>query len=163
MGCRNEPVPLRAMLDEVTLMHAGAAAQKGLACRLVAAAALPEMFVCDRTKVIQVLNNLLHNAVKFTARGEVTLTVRREGDILRFEVRDTGPGIIPEKQATIFERFVQGETFLTRQYAGTGLGLALARELVELMGGIIGVESMSGQGATFHFMLPLDAAVEVGA
>ena len=109
------------------------------------------------------LNNLLHNAVKFTARGEVTLTVRREGDILRFEVRDTGPGIIPEKQATIFERFVQGETFLTRQYAGTGLGLALARELVELMGGIIGVESMSGQGATFHFMLPLDAAVEVGA
>ena len=158
MDCHSEPVRLRPMLEEVIRVHAGTAEQKGIACRLEADGALPATFVCDRTKVIQVLNNLLHNAVKFTGRGEVVLAVRAEGDALRFEVRDTGPGISPDKQATIFERFVQGENFLTRQYGGAGLGLALARELVELMGGRIGLHSVPGEGATFDFTLPLQPA-----
>lgn len=152
-------VPLRPLLEEVVQVHAAAAAGKGIECRLQAADDLPEDFVCDRTKTVQVLNNLLHNAVKFTVSGWTELVVQREGNRLRFEVRDSGPGIDTHVQARIFERFVQGEGFMTRNYAGTGLGLALARELVELMGGAIGVSSSVGAGAVFYFVLPVrDAA-----
>jgi len=148
-------VALRPLLEEVVQVHAAAAAGKGIECRLQAADDLPDAFVCDRTKVVQVLNNLLHNAVKFTDKGWTELAVRREGGSLRFEVRDSGPGIEAHVQASIFERFVQGERFMTRHHAGTGLGLALARELVELMGGTIGVTSSVGTGAAFHFLLPI--------
>jgi signal transduction histidine kinase len=149
-----EPVPLRALLQDVVQAHAGVATAKGLECTLALDTELPELLDCDRTKVVQVLNNLLHNAVKFTDEGEVGVVACPEGQDIRFEVRDTGPGIAAADQAMIFEKFVQAENFLTRQHAGSGLGLALARELIELMGGRIGLDSTPGQGSVFHFSLP---------
>jgi len=164
MEVERSVVALKPLLDEVILTHAAAAAGKGIECRLDAPGDLPATLDCDRTKVVQVLNNLLHNAVKFTEHGHVELSVRTQGGWLHFEVRDTGPGIPSSVQAMIFEKFVQGEGFMTRRHAGTGLGLALARELVELMGGSIGVVSQPGEGATFHFRLPLaPAGLEVRA
>ena len=150
-----EPVALRALLEDVVQTHAGVATAKGLACSLALDTELPELFDCDRTKLVQVLNNLLHNAVKFTERGEVEVVAQPEGRTIRFEVRDTGPGIPAADQAVIFEKFVQGEGFLTRRHAGTGLGLALARELIELMGGHIALRSAPGEGSVFHFALPV--------
>lgn len=148
-------VDLQPLLEEVVHVHAAAAQAKGVECRLTLGPDLPPTFTADRTKTVQVLNNLLHNAVKFTDHGWTELSVRREGDHLRFDVRDTGPGIAAEDQASVFKKFVQGETFITRRHAGTGLGLALARELVELMGGSIGLTSELGAGSVFHFTLPL--------
>jgi signal transduction histidine kinase len=148
-------VDLRALLDEVVRTHAAAAASKGIACGSRIAEALPATFTCDRTKVVQILNALLHNAVDLTERGEVELAVGREGSDLRFEVRDTGPGVAAEAQARLFEPFALDERLATRTHAGTRLELALAKALVQLMGGSIGVSSAPGRGALFHFTLPL--------
>jgi CheY-like chemotaxis protein len=107
-----------------------------------------------------VVINLISNAVKFTERGEVKITVRQAGSDLfnpsfEFEVHDTGVGIKPENCTTIFESFAQEDTSSTRQYEGTGLGLAICKQLVELMGGQIGVSSTPGIGSTFFFSVPL--------
>ena len=117
--------------------------------------------VCgDGQRLRQVIINLISNAVKFTERGEVTITVRHEGSGLlnsafRFEVTDTGIGIKPESCNAIFESFAQEDSTTTRQYGGTGLGLAICKQLVELMGGQIGVSSTPGVGSTFYFSVPL--------
>lgn len=120
----------------------------------------------DGPHVRQVLLNLLANAVKFTEKGGVTLTVRTLNDALaenvphmiRFEVRDTGIGIPEEKQAKIFEPFTQADDSITRVYGGSGLGTTIARNLVLLMGGRIGVQSSVGQGSLFWFEIPLEPA-----
>jgi two-component system, sensor histidine kinase and response regulator len=124
--------------------------------------------VCgDGQRLRQVIINLISNAVKFTERGEVTISVRQTGAELlnsafRFEVKDTGIGIKPENCATIFESFVQEDSSTTREYGGTGLGLAICKQLVELMHGQIGLTSTPGVGSTFYFSVPLapDAAAE---
>jgi signal transduction histidine kinase len=106
------------------------------------------------TRLQQVLNNLLSNAVKFTDTGEVTMHVSAVEDDIAFAIRDTGPGIPPEFHAEVFEKFKQLETFLTRQHEGTGLGLALVKQLVEHMGGRITLDSEVGVGSTFTVYLP---------
>lgn len=115
----------------------------------------------------QVLINLLGNGIKFTEKGEVELRCELAGPIpdsgpviLRFSVRDTGIGIPLEQQEKILEPFVQAENSTSRRFGGTGLGTAIARDLVELMGGELSLESVPGEGTTFHFTLPLvlDAA-----
>src|SRR5205823_11144888 len=108
----------------------------------------------------QVLLNLLANAVKFTERGDVTLltTVVESSSAearVRFEIKDTGIGIASEKQALIFEPFMQADNSITRVYGGTGLGTTIARQLVSLMGGEIGVASTLGAGSTFWVELSL--------
>ncbi len=116
----------------------------------------------DGPRLGQVLLNFLSNAVKFTACGgvHVRLTRKKHGDLqrLRIEVRDTGPGIAPDKIDALFERFTQADATISRQYGGTGLGLAIARRIVQGMGGRIGAASKPGQGSTFWFELDLPAS-----
>ncbi|RMF86095.1 MAG: HAMP domain-containing protein [Planctomycetota bacterium] len=115
------------------------------------------MLITDRGRLRQVLFNLLSNAIKFSPEhGRIRLRARRDGaDGVAISVQDEGPGIRPEDQETIFEKFRQADQSATREHEGTGLGLAIARELTTLLGGEIGVESEPGHGATFWVRLPL--------
>ena len=117
--------------------------------------ALPEWVVSDRHRLMQVLVNLLGNAIKFTHTGEVMLSVHREADSLLFMVRDTGIGISPARLAHVFERFEQASQQTAQDYGGNGLGLSISRQLVGLLGGRIGVQSELGMGSQFWFRLPL--------
>ncbi|MEM7505801.1 MAG: ATP-binding protein [Pseudomonadota bacterium] len=113
-------------------------------------------YIGDARRVKQILINLAGNAVKFTEDGGIAIHARKAArGGLRFEVRDTGPGIPTDQQATIFERFRQADGSNIRKHGGTGLGLAISSSLVELMGGRIGVESEPGEGASFWFEIPL--------
>jgi signal transduction histidine kinase len=120
---------------------------------------LPEIVVADPLRLRQVLTNLIHNAIKFTTSGQVHVTATREvsNDIaeLHISVCDTGCGVAPEKQMTIFEAFTQADGSTTRLYGGTGLGLTISGELMRLMDGRIWVESTLGAGSIFHVVLPL--------
>lgn len=110
---------------------------------------------CDPERLSQVLNNLLSNAGKFTKQGTVKVSYLVKDGQVEFQVTDTGIGIAPEYHEKIFDRFRQIENAHSRKYGGNGLGLAISRKLIELMGGIIWVESRQGEGATFYFTLPL--------
>ncbi len=109
----------------------------------------------DPARVGQILYNLISNAVKFTERGAVVVSVTRPGDVLHIEVADTGIGITPEQTAGLFERFAQADASTTRRFGGSGLGLAITRELAKMMGGSIEVASCPGAGSTFTVTLPL--------
>jgi signal transduction histidine kinase len=116
--------------------------------------------VGDACRIRQVLLNLTHNAVKFTASGSVHITAdvtrcSEEIVVVRFEVKDTGIGIGAEPLATLFKPFVQADGSTTRKYGGTGLGLSICKALVELMSGELGVDSLAGAGSTFWFSIPL--------
>jgi signal transduction histidine kinase len=111
----------------------------------------------DRTKWIQVLNNLLTNALKFTSKGEIILGCRHLPDFIEFYVSDTGIGLDPGKQDLIFEKFRQADHSITRKYGGSGLGLAISKAYVELMGGTIRVDSRPGEGSRFSFTVPTAA------
>jgi signal transduction histidine kinase len=152
-------VDLRRLLDELASLHRAAAEGKGL--RLVADfdGGLPASVAGDPTRLRQIINNLLSNAVKFTEAGQVTLTARSDHETLVVGVRDSGPGIPADFQGAIFERFRQASAFVTRTHGGTGLGLALAREMASLMGGTLSVESVPGEGAYFEFRMPINRAV----
>jgi PAS domain S-box-containing protein len=130
--------------------------QKGLELTADIPAAVPDHVIGDPMRLRQILINLTNNAIKFTARGDVMLRVAVESaaddeHCLHFSVADTGIGIPQEKQALIFEAFAQADGTTTRNHGGTGLGLAIATPLVRQMGGRIWVESIVGQGTTFHF------------
>ena len=154
MTLEPRPCDVLALMDELALLHAGAAQQKGLVLNTSFADDLPTAFVTDPTRLRQVVNNLLSNAVKFTHEGSVTLSVWAQPGRLTVGVRDSGPGIEPKVQALVFERFRQATAFVTREHGGTGLGLALVREFVGLMGGEVRLESVPGQGAYFEFWVP---------
>jgi signal transduction histidine kinase/ActR/RegA family two-component response regulator len=155
-----QPFALEALLDEQFAMLEIRAQEKGV--RLVRHVDLdvPAYVVGDRERLAQVLTNLLDNALKFTSQGAVELTVSRTGEpeLLRFSVRDSGIGIAADKLDEIFSPFVQADGSVTRTYGGTGLGLTIARELAELMGGNVTVDSAPGVGSTFHFTVRLPAA-----
>ena len=123
---------------------------------------IPQAFVTDGQRVLQILRNLLSNALKFTERGEVALTISPvDDDTLRFDVRDTGIGIAKDKLEMIFEAFQQADGSTSRQYGGSGLGLSISRELSRLLGGRIGVASELGVGSVFTLWLPLDSTAAV--
>jgi signal transduction histidine kinase len=150
-----EPHDLTALLQDAIDMHRAFAQGKGLDLEAELQPGLPARLRCDRTRLLQVLSNLLHNAIKFTDSGHVRLRASRRDDSLCLTVEDSGPGIPLDQQDAIFERFRQVDTFVTRRHAGTGLGLALSRELVAMMGGRITLNSAPGQGSTFEVRLPL--------
>jgi signal transduction histidine kinase/AmiR/NasT family two-component response regulator len=116
----------------------------------------------DPTRLRQILYNLISNALKFTEHGEIRVIAVRIDDSLRITVADTGMGIPPEALAKLFGKFAQVDASTTRRFGGTGLGLSICRQLGELMGGTVGVESRAGQGSTFWADLPLAPAVLPG-
>ena len=147
-------VAVRALLEEAAAAQRPAAIAKGLTLVVEIDPAVPDTLHCDRTRVLQVLNNLLHNGVKFTEHGRVTLRATPVTDGLSVEVADTGCGIPAEFLPVMFEKFRQADDFATRRHGGTGLGLALSRELAGLMGGSLTVRSAFGEGSAFTFVLP---------
>ena len=151
---------LREVLDGVMQLMQRPAENKNLRLTMQLDPAVRLPVRGDPVRLRQVLSNLIGNAVKFTERGAVTVTVRKLGEtasqhLLRFEVRDTGIGIDDEAQARLFNSFTQADASTTRLYGGTGLGLAICKRIVDLMGGRIGVVSAPGRGATFWFEAPL--------
>lgn len=153
---RPEPIPLAGLLRTVMESHRASAELRGLSIQLNQGPGLPAELVCDSLRLTQVLNNLLHNAIKFTDEGAVTLGAERVQGGVRFVVSDTGPGIAEEHREEIFEKFVQIDGSLERRHAGTGLGLAISKKLVALMGGRLALQSEVGKGSRFSFVLPLN-------
>ncbi|OLF53588.1 response regulator [Pseudomonas chlororaphis] len=130
-------------------------ADKGLAFQVQLQPGVPQALFTDRQRVEQILKNLLSNAVKFTEKGQVSLTVSRQpGECIAFTVGDSGIGIAPEQQESIFEAFRQADGTTNRRYGGTGLGLSISRDLAALLGGSITVASEPGQGSRFTLVLP---------
>jgi CheY-like chemotaxis protein/anti-sigma regulatory factor (Ser/Thr protein kinase) len=147
---------LREGIESAARLLALRAHEKGLELTCEVKPDTPRTVIGDAARLRQVIVNLLGNAIKFTRSGEVTLMAGVEamdGDraILHFCVRDTGIGIAPEKQKTIFEAFTQADSSITRLFGGTGLGLTIASRLVGMLGGRIWVESEPGRGSSFHF------------
>ncbi len=162
------------LADDVARLMGERAAAKGLELTCRVSPEVPRNLVGDPGRLRQVLLNLVGNAVKFTARGDVAIrvsapSVTESQATLRFEVRDTGIGIPSEAQPRLFEAFTQADASTTRRFGGTGLGLAISRRIVELLGGNIGVQSEVGIGTTFWFTVTcpraggLPASLDTGA
>ena len=161
---------LRAFLGKSLRIMASKAHEKGIELAFRVAPDVPERIYGDPTRFRQIILNLVGNALKFTDQGEVIVDVQPDkshkgGVDLHFSVRDTGIGIPKDKQAGIFRTFEQADGSTSRRFGGTGLGLAVSSQLVELMGGRIWVESEPGQGSNFHFTAqfgrPEDASCHV--
>ncbi len=179
----HHPFDLHACIEEVLDLLSPKSAEKNIDLSYLSDDTIPKILVSDVTRLRQILVNLVSNAVKFTANGEVAIEVKpaahglrrvepgRDPDtdfirhpqqwLLHFSVRDTGIGIPLDKQSRLFKSFQQVDASTTRHYGGTGLGLAICKRLTELMGGSIWVESDAGKGATFHFTILANAAASV--
>lgn len=158
---QRQPTDVRTFVCGVVDLFAAAAADKGLELIVEVDDSAPAVAGVDPTRLRQVLTNLVGNAIRFTPSGSVTLAVDGVGDdepALRFAVRDTGVGIRPRDQRRIFEAFVQVDSADAREFAGTGMGLTIAEELVERMGGTLELSSVAGQGSTFRVVVPLERA-----
>ncbi len=159
------PFDLIDLIGETLKSLAPRAVLKGLDLGYDLGEATPRFVIGDPARLKQIFINLLGNAIKFTEQGEVGIAVldcpqaeRRQGICLEFRVHDSGIGIAPEQQADIFSAFSQADGQVTRKYGGTGLGLTITKQLVEMMGGRIRVESALGQGSRFIFHIWLQAA-----
>lgn len=162
MSIEREPFDLRQVIEEVAGLFAVRAQDKGLELLVDIPAGLNTNRISDAVRVRQVLNNLVSNAIKFTAEGEVVISVQEvmgtPRPSLRIAVRDTGIGIAPEQQDIIFESFMQADGSTTRKYGGTGLGLTICRQICHLLQGEIGVISQPGSGSEFWCRLPMETA-----
>ena len=157
------PMRLRATCEELHPLLSVRAQEKRLTLTFDVDAGIPEWLLADAGRIRQVLINLTGNAIKFTERGSVTLsivakTVMDQHATLHVEVRDTGIGIDAATQRRLFQKFVQADASMARRYGGTGLGLAISKNLVELMGGTLGLSSAPGQGSVFSFDVTLPIA-----
>lgn len=155
----NIPFDMNELLQDAYLMASVQAQAKGIGFTVDASPRLSPR-VGDPTRVQQVLTNLVNNAIKFTERGQVTLSVREQTDAdakpqLRLVVRDSGIGIAPDVLERLFQPFTQADPSTTRRYGGTGLGLSVVKQLTELMGGRVGVNSTEGVGSEFWVELEL--------
>ena len=150
------PFDPEAIMQDVAELLSPKAHEKKLEIAVTVRAGAPSRVIGDDGRLRQILFNLAGNAVKFTESGGVTLELApRPSGRLRFSVRDSGPGIAPEKQALIFEEFTQADASVSRRHGGAGLGLAIVKKLALAMGGDVGVVSRPGHGASFWVELPL--------
>ena len=150
------PFDLHVLLHALRQGFAPLAASQGLTFEAQIDPTLPAWVQGDALRLRQIVANFLNNALKFTASGGIRLVVlSRPDNSVRLEVHDTGPGIDPATQARLFEPFTQADESTTRHYGGTGLGLSICRELAQLMGGSVGLNSQPGQGSCFYAELPL--------
>lgn len=161
MVLEEQPLQLSDTVGNFAGVLAHKAAEKGLRLKIdFPSTLLHQQFKGDNLRLSQVLINLVGNAIKFTDHGEITVRALPVGETpdgvdVRFEVADTGIGIDKATQARLFQSFEQADNSMTRKYGGTGLGLAICKRLVRMMDGEIGVESATGQGSTFWFVVPL--------
>ncbi len=165
MKLEKAPFSPTSVVEGVAELLSENAQKKGLEIILRVDPTIPTKVIGDATRLRQVLNNLVGNAIKFTPQGEIQIRVkpiRRQGQRcrLRFEVSDTGIGIAPDAKRHIFKAFTQADESTTRKFGGTGLGLAISRQLIELMGGKLHVESEIDKGSEFFFGLPFDRCDE---
>lgn len=153
-----DEVDLDALLERVIELQAPRAHSKAIELAAAISADAPRLVRADGVRLFQVLSNLIGNAIKFTEEGGARVEARMvdgpERRFLRFEVRDTGPGVPPEKRNEIFEEFVQVDSSHARKFGGAGLGLAICKRLVAGMGGEIGVHAAPGGGSVFWFTIP---------
>jgi signal transduction histidine kinase/HPt (histidine-containing phosphotransfer) domain-containing protein len=150
------PFSVQEVVRQSIHLFSSKAREKGLALIATIDPEIPSTVGGDAVRLTQIITNLVGNAIKFTHQGTVAVSARREisdpGNVkVRFEVQDTGIGITPEVLSVLFRPFSQGDGSTTRRYGGTGLGLTISRQLTEMMGGHIGVESQPGTGSTFWF------------
>ncbi len=161
---------LSCLLEDFISTLSVSATEKGLELLCSIESGVPGKLRGDPRRLRQILTNLVGNAIKFTHKGEVEISVRSESESAKtmtgnqvrlvFSIRDTGIGIAEEKLDCLFDKFIQEDSSTTRKYGGTGLGLAITKQLVELMGGDIGVTSKKGQGTTFQFSVLLERQPE---
>jgi len=156
MLMENISFDLRSVVEDAAVLSTSNAHQKGLEINALIHSDVPQKVFGDPTRLKQVLNNLVNNAVKFTKEGEINITVKlatksKDSVIVNFDVTDTGIGITEEAQQKIFESFTQADASATRKFGGTGLGLAICKKIVDMMNGVITVRSQPGKGATFSF------------
>ncbi len=162
MQLEYQTVAVAEITDELRALFALLAKEKGLDFSIIVEPGVPSLIETDKTRLGQILKNLLSNALKFTTTGSVTLTISRDAGTpaagspaaLAFVVQDTGIGIAPEKQPLVFEAFQQADGSTKRKYGGTGLGLSISRELAKLLGGEITLTSRPNEGSTFTVHLP---------
>ncbi len=160
MTLENVPFKLSDLLSDLRELFAPVASEKGLNLSFLLPLQYQDAVIGDAKRMRQVITNLLSNAIKFTAKGSVSVSVVQTvnpDQSLRtsISIADTGIGIEPEKLATLFKPFTQGDTSTSRKYGGTGLGLTICERLVKLMGGEITVTSQRDHGSTFSFAVPL--------
>jgi CheY-like chemotaxis protein len=157
---------IKELVEELRQLMTPRAHERGLRLVFELSDSVPSGVVGDRTRLAQILINLIDNAVKFTGEGQITVRLSAqelsEGRVrLRFDVIDTGPGIPQEYQSCLFEPFTQADNSTTRRFGGSGLGLAISKRLIDIMGGAIGVESSLGKGSHFWFQLVTETGVPV--
>ncbi|MFO1390140.1 diguanylate cyclase [Cellvibrio sp.] len=149
-----KPVDIKVLVDVVLTLSRPLVADKSVIFANNVPKDLPSAYA-DEDRVLQILHNLVGNAIKFTDRGVISVTATLQGDFIQIEVGDTGIGIPSDRQSDIFESFTQLEGGVERTQSGAGLGLSVTKQLVELHGGSIRVESVLGVGSTFYFTLPM--------
>ena len=159
MNIVKEVIDLPSVIDTALKLNAANVYLKKLTINVNLAADVPRFLMSDEMRLVQVLSNLLNNAVKFTEEGEVSLFIEAIGlsdtnVLVRFKVKDTGIGIAKENQAHLFEAFSQADISMTRKYGGSGLGLSICQQIVKLLGGEITLQSDLGAGCEFNFVLP---------
>ena len=150
-----EPLDLKRVISNCLALHSAQAEQKGLKLVERIDAQVPSHIVSDSLRLRQIVVNLLANAVKFTAKGAVTLSTHIEENDLVIAVKDQGIGIEPDRLEAIFHPFEQADNATSRKFGGTGLGLSISRRLAELLGGTLAAQSTPGKGARFELRLPV--------
>ncbi len=160
------PVDISKIIHDVVKILEPKAKTKGIEVRVNFDNKIPAVLLGDQLRLTQVMFNLLGNAVKFTEEGTIDIGCKivqgpdKQKEYIAFSIKDTGIGVPQEKQADIFERFTQANTDTQRLYGGTGLGLNITKSIVDLYGGSLSMESLTGEGTTFHFILPFKKYIE---